>query len=101
LDTSKDTLKRTYQKNPFVPSDPATVDQRCKEIFSIQAAGLAKRMEHTRSKKAVVGISGGLDSTLALLVCAETFKLIGKKPQDIIAVTMPGFGTRAKPTTTP
>lgn len=96
LDTSKDTLKRTYQKNPFVPSDPATVDQRCKEIFSIQAAGLAKRMEHTRSKKAVVGISGGLDSTLALLVCAETFKLIGKKPQDIIAVTMPGFGTTGK-----
>ncbi len=96
LDGSKDTLKRTYQKNPFVPSDPTTVDQRCKEIFSIQSSGLAKRMEHTRSRKAVVGISGGLDSTLALLVCAETFKLIGRDPKDIIAVTMPGFGTTGK-----
>ncbi len=96
LDTNKDKLLRKYEKNPFVPSDPATADQRCREIFSIQAAGLAKRMEHTRSKKAVVGISGGLDSTLALLVCAETFKLIGKDPKDIIAVTMPGFGTTGK-----
>jgi NAD+ synthase (glutamine-hydrolysing) len=96
LDADKDTLKRQYQKNPFVPADPATVNQRCREIFSIQAAGLAKRMEHTHSKKAVVGISGGLDSTLTLLVCAETFKLIGKDPKDIIAVTMPGFGTTGK-----
>lgn len=96
LDTHRDTLKRRYQKNPFIPADPATVNQRCREIFSIQAAGLAKRMEHTRSKKAVLGISGGLDSTLALLVCAETFKLIGKDPGDIIAVTMPGFGTTDK-----
>ncbi|QOX64279.1 NAD(+) synthase [Anoxybacterium hadale] len=96
LESGSDTLKRTYEKNPFVPSDPATVDKRCNEIFSIQSSGLAKRMEHTRSKKAVVGISGGLDSTLALLVCAETFKLIGKDPGDIIAVTMPGFGTTDK-----
>lgn len=96
LDVNKDALHRQYQKNPFVPSDPANVDQRCKEIFSIQAAGFAKRMEHTRSRKAIVGISGGLDSTLALLVCAETFKLIGKDPKDIIAVTMPGFGTTGK-----
>lgn len=96
LNVGKDTLKRKYEKNPFVPADPATVNQRCREIFSIQAAGLAKRMEHTNSKKAVVGISGGLDSTLALLVCAETFKLIGKDPKDIIAVTMPGFGTTDK-----
>ncbi|HML36819.1 MAG TPA: NAD(+) synthase, partial [Bacillota bacterium] len=96
LDTDKDDLIRKYSKNPFIPADPATVNQRCREIFSIQAAGLAKRMEHTHSKKAVVGISGGLDSTLALLVCAETFKLIGKDPRDIIAVTMPGFGTTGK-----
>jgi NAD+ synthase (glutamine-hydrolysing) len=96
LDIDKDTLKRSYLKNPFVPADPATVDQRCKEIFSIQSAGLAKRMEHTRAGKAVIGISGGLDSTLALLVCAETFKLIGKDPKDMIAVTMPGFGTTGK-----
>jgi NAD+ synthase (glutamine-hydrolysing) len=96
LDPDRDGLKRRYAKNPFVPADPATVDQRCREIFSIQAAGLAKRMEHARAKKAVVGISGGLDSTLALLVCAETFKLIGKDPGDLIAVTMPGFGTTDK-----
>ncbi len=96
LNIEKDELKREYPKSPFIPSDPATVDQRCKEIFSIQAAGLAKRLEHTRSRKAVVGISGGLDSTLALLVCAETFRLIGKDPKDIIAVTMPGFGTTGK-----
>ena len=96
LDTNKDKLLRKYEKNPFVPSNPATVDQRCREIFSIQAAGLAKRIEHTHSKKAVVGISGGLDSTLALLVCAETFKIIDKDPKDIIAVTMPGFGTTGK-----
>lgn len=96
LDANKDKLLRTFEKNPFVPSDPGTVDQRCREIFNIQAAGLAKRIEHTRSKKAVIGISGGLDSTLALLVCAETFKLIGKDPKDIVAVTMPGFGTTGK-----
>ena len=96
LDAKKDTMKRIYQKNPFVPGDPATIDQRCKEIFSIQSAGLAKRLEHTHSKKTVLGISGGLDSTLALLVCAETFKLIGKDAKDIVAVTMPGFGTTGK-----
>jgi NAD+ synthase (glutamine-hydrolysing) len=96
LDSVKDKLIRKYQRNPFIPSDPSKVDQRCREIFNIQAAGLAKRMEHTHSKKAVVGISGGLDSTLALLVCAETFKLIGKESKDIIAVTMPGFGTTGK-----
>jgi NAD+ synthase (glutamine-hydrolysing) len=96
LDPGEDGLKRKYEKNPFVPADPATVDQRCREIFSIQSSGLAKRMEHTNSKKAIVGISGGLDSTLALLVCAETFKLIGRDPKDIVAVTMPGFGTTDK-----
>jgi len=96
LDAKQDTMKRVYLKNPFVPADPATVDQRCKEIFSIQSSGLAKRVEYTSSKKVVLGISGGLDSTLALLVCAETFKLIRKDPKDIIAVTMPGFGTTGK-----
>lgn len=96
MEAERDQLVRVYQKNPFVPKDPATVDQRCKEIFSIQSSGLAKRLEHTRSSKVVLGISGGLDSTLALLVCAETFKLIGKDPKDIIAVTMPGFGTTGK-----
>ena len=93
LDSKKDALKRTYPRNPFVPENSKKVDQRCHEIFSIQSTGLAKRMEHTHSKSAIVGISGGLDSTLALLVCAETFKLIEKDPKGIIAVTMPGFGT--------
>ena len=90
----KDELKnRKYSKNPFVPADAHNVNERCEEIFNIQAAGLAKRLEHTKSKKVVLGISGGLDSTLALLVCYETFKLLGKNMEDIITITMPGFGT--------
>ncbi|MCB6993056.1 NAD(+) synthase [bacterium 210820-DFI.6.37] len=91
-----DTLYRHYDKNPFVPEDNAQVSQRCGEIFSLQAAGLAKRIQHSHSKKSVVGISGGLDSTLALLVCAYTHKLIGRPADDIVAITMPGFGTTGK-----
>lgn len=93
MDADRDKLLRYYPQNPFVPDNPAKIDDRCKEIFSIQSAGLAKRMEHINTSKAVVGISGGLDSTLTLLVCAETFRLIGKSAKDIIAITMPGFGT--------
>lgn len=93
---TKDKLIRIYQKNPFVPSHPSALDERCRDIFSIQSAGLAKRLDHTRSKKVVIGISGGLDSTLALLVCAETYKLTGRDMKDIIAITMPGFGTTGK-----
>lgn len=96
LDAEKDQLRRAYPQSPFVPTDQQSVNERCKEIFSIQASGLAKRIEHTNTSKAVLGISGGLDSTLALLVCAETFRHIGKNPRDIIAVTMPGFGTTDK-----
>ena len=96
IDMETDRLLRSYRKNPFVPSGRATVDARCEEIFKIQTAGLAKRIEHARAKTAVVGISGGLDSTLALLVCVETFKLLGRSMKDIIAVTMPGFGTTGK-----
>ncbi|WP_037372728.1 NAD(+) synthase [Anaerovorax odorimutans] len=96
LKMGNDQLTRKYPKNPFVPNDPKTFDERCKSIFSIQSSGLAKRMEHTHSKKAIVGISGGLDSTLSLLVCAETFKLLNKDPKDIVAITMPGFGTTDK-----
>lgn len=87
---------RPYEKNPFVPNNPDVVDESCSEIFSIQTAGLAKRIEHAHAKKCVVGISGGLDSTLALLVTAQTYKLLGKPASDIIAVTMPGFGTTGK-----
>ncbi len=94
--SDEDALSRTYPKTPFVPDARSSIDERCKEIFNIQSAGLAKRLEHTRSSKVVVGISGGLDSTLALLVCSETFKLLNIDPKNIIAVTMPGFGTTNK-----
>ena len=94
--TDEDRLIRSFAHNPFVPSDSDSINERCEEIFRIQTAGLAKRIEHARANKVVVGISGGLDSTLALLVCAETFRLLGRDPQNIIAVTMPGFGTTGK-----
>lgn len=92
----KDTLIRTYPKNPFISDDPAAMSQQCEKIFNIQSAALARRLEHTGSKKAVIGISGGLDSTLALLVCAEACRLLGKDSKDIISITMPGFGTTGK-----
>ena len=85
-------LTRTYEAHPFVPQG-AELDERCEEIFSIQVAGLAQRLVHTQAKSAVVGISGGLDSTLALLVCAKTFDKLGWSRKGIIGVTMPGFGT--------
>ena len=84
---------REYPSMPFVPSDPDTLTKRCEEILSIQAYGLRKRLIHTGCKKAVIGISGGLDSTLALLVTVRAFKFAGLDPAGIIAVTMPGFGT--------
>lgn len=93
---ASESLYRQYPKNPFVPDDASQVNLRCGEIFNLQAAGLAKRIEHSHSKKSVVGISGGLDSTLALLVSAYTHKLIGRPASDIIAITMPGFGTTGK-----
>lgn len=89
-------LHRTVAPHPFVPSDNAVRDVRCREIFSIQSAGLAKRIEHTSAKKLVIGISGGLDSTLALLVCVNTLKLLNRPADDVIAVTMPGFGTTGR-----
>lgn len=84
---------RYVDPHPFVPSDESKVKERCKEIFSIQACGLAKRLEHVGSNGCVIGISGGLDSTLALLVAAEAMRILGKKNSNIIGVTMPGFGT--------
>ena len=86
----------TYAVNPrcpFVPGDDADRRERCMEIFDIQCAGLARRVEHTHAKTMVIGISGGLDSTLALLVAAECCQLLGRDPAEIIAYTMPGFGT--------
>ena len=88
-----DHFDRFIDKHPFVPSYEKERDARCKEIFNIQAASLAKRMEHTKSRKAVIGISGGLDSTLALLVIVKTFKLLDIDSSNIITITMPGFGT--------
>ncbi len=84
---------RPVPAHPFVPADPVTMDERCREIFNIQVAGLAKRFAHTGSRHAVIGVSGGLDSTLALLVTAKTFAVLGIPANRIFAVTMPGFGT--------
>ena len=89
-----DTLRyRFVSSTPFVPGNTETRDISCTEIFNIQCAGLAKRLEATRSKRAVIGLSGGLDSTLALLVVTETFKLLNRPASEILALTMPGFGT--------
>lgn len=87
------TFDRYLDKHPFVPSDETQREIRCKEIFNIQTAALAKRITHTGLKKAVVGISGGLDSTLALLVIVKTFDMLDIPRENIITVTMPGFGT--------
>ena len=85
-------LKRTFDKHPFVP--PVTNrDESCHEIFSIQIGGLAKRWQHTQSETVVIGISGGLDSTLALLVSVKTADKLGLDRKKIIGITMPGFGT--------
>jgi NAD+ synthase (glutamine-hydrolysing) len=78
---------------PFVPADPARLDERCEEVLAIQTAGLARRLEHTRLQKVTLGLSGGLDSTLALLVCARAFDLLGLPRAGILTVSLPGFGT--------
>ena len=93
VEETKTFLTRTFPKKPFVPSDEHTRAQRCEEILTIQAMGLKKRLAHTNARTAVVGISGGLDSTLALLVTARAFDMLGRDKKDIIAVTMPCFGT--------
>lgn len=85
-------LTRTFDPHPFVPREPA-LNERCEEIFSIQVSGLAQRLSCTKTKSAVIGVSGGLDSTLALLICAKTFDKLGWSRKNIIGVTMPGFGT--------
>ena len=86
-------LTRNVDPHPFVPAGGKLLDERCEEIFSIQVAGLAKRLVHTNCKTVVVGISGGLDSTLALLVCVKTFDKLGLPRKGIVGITMPGFGT--------
>lgn len=86
-------LVRTFDADPFVPADATRLSDRCEEILNIQALSLKKRLAHTHAKTAVVGISGGLDSTLALLVTARAFDMLGLSREGIVAVTMPGFGT--------
>ncbi|MBQ8784274.1 MAG: NAD(+) synthase [Clostridia bacterium] len=86
-------INKEYAPLPFVPADNKVRAKRCKDALDIQCAGLAKRMTHTHIKKLVIGISGGLDSTLALLVAHKTIKLLNLPEENIICVTMPGFGT--------
>ncbi|MCQ2524070.1 MAG: NAD(+) synthase [Lachnospiraceae bacterium] len=93
LENKETKLTRFVASTPFVPGDKGERDRRCDEIISIQAMGLKKRLEHIGCKNVVIGISGGLDSTLALLVAAKAFDLLSLDRQGIIAVTMPGFGT--------
>ena len=93
LTVEETVIARHFDTDPFVPANPTLLDHRCEEILSIQALGLKKRLAHTHANTAVVGISGGLDSTLALLVTARAFDMLGLDRANIIAVTMPGFGT--------
>ena len=86
-------VNRSFDPHPFVPSDSAEKDERCREILSIQSHALAKRMSHIGAKKAIIGISGGLDSTLTLLVTARALKILNLPNENMICVTMPGFGT--------
>lgn len=86
-------LARFFDADPFVPSNADQLSDRCEEILNIQALGLKKRLAHTHARSAVVGISGGLDSTLALLVTARALDMLGLPRKGIVAVTMPGFGT--------
>ena len=84
---------RKVAARPFVPPDSLGRSEVCREIFQIQCAGLAKRLESSGARRAVIGLSGGLDSTLALLVISETYKLLKRPPEGILSLTMPGFGT--------
>ncbi|MBD5478718.1 MAG: NAD(+) synthase [Lachnospiraceae bacterium] len=93
LEQEETALERTFNCMPFVPSDKTEREKRCEEILSIQSYGLKKRLEHTGVKKAVVGVSGGLDSTLALLVTVRAFDMLNLSRENIVAVTMPCFGT--------
>lgn len=89
-------ITRNIAKNPFVPTNDDDINNRAEAILKIQSYGLKKRLEHTNSKTAVIGISGGLDSTLALLVTVRAMKLLDRPLSDIIAVTMPCFGTTTR-----
>ena len=96
LKDNNNDLKRIYDAYPFVPSNEDKRAERCSEIINIQACGLAKRIKHTGMKKCVIGISGGLDSTLAFLVIIEAYRKLGISFDNLIGVTMPGFGTTGR-----
>lgn len=89
----KTELTRSFTKRPFVPEDTAQREKRCSFILDMQATALAKRLRHTNAKTAVIGVSGGLDSTLAIIAAVHSMKLLGRPASDILAITMPCFGT--------
>ncbi len=93
LAQTETTLTRPIAPNPFVPADLGDRAARCQEIFTLASLGLRKRLEHTHAKTAVIGLSGGLDSTLALLITNNAMKMLGRPATDIVCVTMPCFGT--------
>lgn len=89
-------LTRKYSKTPFVPEDKKKISEICEEILNIQSYGLAKRLLHTNINKTIIGISGGLDSTLAFLVIIKAYEILNLPKEKIIAITMPGFGTTSR-----
>lgn len=89
-------LTREYSKTPFVPEDKKKISEICEEILNIQSYGLAKRLLHTNINKTIIGISGGLDSALAFLVIIKAYEVLNLPKENIIAITMPGFGTTSR-----
>ncbi|MBI3596192.1 MAG: NAD(+) synthase [Nitrospirae bacterium] len=92
-DTGRMLLDRRYDRYPYVPNDPRRRDERCREVYEIQVQGLVKRLQAARVNKTVIGVSGGLDSTQALLVCAKAMDVMGQSRENILAFTLPGFAT--------
>lgn len=91
--TAEDRLLQRYSREPFIPTDTEKADDFCREIFSLQSIALAERLVRAKVEKAIIGVSGGSDSTLALLVAAKASKLLGRPTESVLAITMPGFGT--------
>lgn len=89
-------VNRPLPRTPFVPADPARRAEHCREIFNIQTVGLARRLSHVNAGRVTIGVSGGLDSTLALLVCVRAFDRLALERSGIVAITMPGFGTTTR-----
>lgn len=95
-DFDTDGITRKFDRLPFVPSNTSDRAANCEEVFSIQTNGLAQRMRASHASKALIGVSGGLDSTLAILVAAKTMDLLGRPRTDVVGITMPGFGTTSR-----